>query len=126
MHFWDHPALILEAHSRARTRRAASSRAAAVPARGAGTAAAPCHKAVIPLPLENLTGERDLPSGPWHGSSGSTHQEAQVPTLFRFLLVVAVLAGLGFAAMFALATFVDPDPREITVPVPTQRQPSSS
>lgn len=49
-----------------------------------------------------------------------------MPTLFRFLLVVAVLAGLGFAAMFALATFVDPDPREITVPVPTQRNPSSS
>ena len=36
-----------------------------------------------------------------------------MPTLFRFLLVVAILAGLGFAAMFALATFVDPDPREI-------------
>jgi hypothetical protein len=49
-----------------------------------------------------------------------------LPTLFRFLLVVAVLAALGFAAMFALATFIQPDPREITVPVPTQRNPSSS
>jgi hypothetical protein len=49
-----------------------------------------------------------------------------LPTLFRFLLVVAVLAGLGFAAVFALATFVHPDPREITVPVPVQRTPSSS
>ncbi|WP_262298513.1 histidine kinase [Microvirga sesbaniae] len=49
-----------------------------------------------------------------------------MPTLFRFLLVVAILAGLGFAAMFALATFVDPNPREITVPVPTSRTPSSS
>jgi len=49
-----------------------------------------------------------------------------LPTLFRFLLVVAILAGLGFAAMFALATFVRPDPREIMVPVPTQRAPSSS
>jgi hypothetical protein len=49
-----------------------------------------------------------------------------LPTLFRFLLVVAVLAGLGFAAMFALATFVQPDPREITVPVPSNRMPSSS
>ena len=58
--------------------------------------------------------------------SGSTFQEAQVPTLFRFLLVVAILAGLGFAAMFALATFVNPDPREISVPVPTSRTPSSS
>jgi hypothetical protein len=59
-------------------------------------------------------------------SSDLTFQEAPVPTLFRFLLVVAILAGLGFAAMFALATFVDPDPREITVPVPTSRTPSSS
>jgi len=49
-----------------------------------------------------------------------------VPTLFRFLLVVAILAGLGFAAMFALATFVKPDPREITVPVSTSRTSSSS
>ena len=45
-----------------------------------------------------------------------------MPTLFRFLLVVAILAGLGFAAMFALATFVEPDPREITVPVSTSRR----
>lgn len=49
-----------------------------------------------------------------------------MPTLFRFLLVIAILAGLGYAAMFALATFVQPDPREITVPVPTQRNSSSS
>ena len=49
-----------------------------------------------------------------------------MPTLFRFLLVVAILAGLGVAAMFALATFVQPDPREITVPVPTSRTSSAS
>lgn len=61
-----------------------------------------------------------------HGSSEVTIKEAALPTLFRFLLVVAILAGLGFAAMFALATFVNPDTREITVPVPTQRTPSSS
>lgn len=59
------------------------------------------------------------------GSSEGTLKEAALPTLFRFLLVVAVLAGLGFAAMYAL-TFVDPDPREITVPVPIQRNSSSS
>jgi hypothetical protein len=90
------------------------------------TGAAACHKGVILLSLTNLTEEKGLPSPPWHGSSDLTFQEAPVPTLFRFLLVVAILAGLGFAAMFALATFVDPDPREITVPVPTSRTPSSS
>jgi len=49
-----------------------------------------------------------------------------VPTLFRFLFVVAVLAGLGFGAMIALATLVEPEPREITVPIPSHRIPSSS
>ncbi len=49
-----------------------------------------------------------------------------MPTLFRFLLVVAVLAGLGYAAMFALAYLVHPDPHEITVPIPSNRMPSSS
>ncbi len=44
-----------------------------------------------------------------------------MPTLFRFLAVIGVLAGLGFAAMFALATFVKPEQREMTVPVPPQR-----
>ncbi len=48
-----------------------------------------------------------------------------MPTLFRFFLVVAILAGLGFAAMFALATFVKPDPREINAPVQINRTPSS-
>jgi hypothetical protein len=41
-----------------------------------------------------------------------------VPTLFRFFAVLALLAGLGFAAMFALATLIEPEPREISVTVP--------
>ncbi len=44
-----------------------------------------------------------------------------MPTLFRFLFVLAVLAGLGFAAMFALATLVEPEPREMTVTIPQSR-----
>lgn len=44
-----------------------------------------------------------------------------MPTLFRFLLVLAVLGGLGYAAMFALATLVKPQPREMSVPVQTER-----
>ena len=41
-----------------------------------------------------------------------------MPTLFRFLFVLAVLAGLAFAAMFALATLVEPQPREMSVTIP--------
>jgi hypothetical protein len=47
-----------------------------------------------------------------------------VPTLFRFLFVVLILGGLAAAAMFALATFVEPQPREITVTIPASRLPA--
>jgi phage shock protein PspC (stress-responsive transcriptional regulator) len=47
-----------------------------------------------------------------------------VPTLFRFLFVVAVLAGLGFAAVFALATLIEPQPHEISTTIPNSRFPS--
>ncbi len=49
-----------------------------------------------------------------------------MPTLFRFFFVIAVLAGLGFGAMIALAYLVEPEAREITVPIPSNRIPSSS
>jgi hypothetical protein len=48
-------------------------------------------------------------------------QEAPLPTLLRFLAVIAILAGLGFAVMFALATFVEPEPRDMSVTVPFNR-----
>ncbi len=47
-----------------------------------------------------------------------------MPTLFRFIVVVAVLAGLGFAALFALATFVEPQPREMSTTIPPNRLPA--
>jgi hypothetical protein len=44
-----------------------------------------------------------------------------MPSLFRVLVVVGIICGLGYGAMFALATFVDPKPREISVTVPQDR-----
>jgi hypothetical protein len=44
-----------------------------------------------------------------------------LPTLFRFLVVIAVLAGLAYAAMFALATMIEPEPREMTSTIPASR-----
>lgn len=44
-----------------------------------------------------------------------------MPTLFRFLTVIAVLAGLGYAGLWGLATFVQPEPREISVTIPASR-----
>ncbi len=44
-----------------------------------------------------------------------------MPSLIRFLTVIAIIFGLGYAAIFALATFVEPTPRSITVTVPQDR-----
>lgn len=44
-----------------------------------------------------------------------------MPSLFRFLTVIAIIAGLCYAAMFALATMVPLKPREITVSVPQDK-----
>lgn len=40
-----------------------------------------------------------------------------MPTLFRFLLIVAIIVGAAYAGIFALATFFDPRPREITTTI---------
>jgi hypothetical protein len=37
-----------------------------------------------------------------------------MPTLLRFLTIVAVLVGLFYGAMFVLANFFEPQPREMT------------
>jgi hypothetical protein len=44
-----------------------------------------------------------------------------MPTLFRFLMTIAVLAGLAYAAMFALATFVEPKKGEMSVRIPADK-----
>ncbi|MBI5111578.1 histidine kinase [Rhodoplanes serenus] len=44
-----------------------------------------------------------------------------MPSLFRFLAVVALIAGLVYAGMLALTLFVELKPREISVSVPPDR-----
>ncbi len=44
-----------------------------------------------------------------------------MPSLFRFLAVVAILGGVVYGAIYVLATWVDPKPREITVSIPPDR-----
>lgn len=48
-------------------------------------------------------------------------EQTEMPSLIRFLIGVAVVAALGFAVMFALANFVDPHPREMTIRIPQDR-----
>ncbi|HEY0329552.1 MAG TPA: histidine kinase [Rhodopseudomonas sp.] len=40
-----------------------------------------------------------------------------MPSLFRFLTIVAVIGGLIYGAIFALANLVTPKPREMTVTI---------
>jgi hypothetical protein len=44
-----------------------------------------------------------------------------MPSLFRFLTVVAIIVGVIYGALFTLANFVNPKPREMTVTVPADK-----
>ena len=44
-----------------------------------------------------------------------------MPSLFRFLTVVAVIGGIIYGVIFALANFVTPKPREMSVSIPADR-----
>ena len=44
-----------------------------------------------------------------------------MPSLFRFLIVVAVLGGVAYASVATLAKLVDPQPREIVVTIPADK-----
>lgn len=44
-----------------------------------------------------------------------------MPTLFRFIVTLAVLAGIAYGAMFALVMFVEPKKAEITVRIPPEK-----
>lgn len=65
---------------------------------------------------------------PWRGFSvmeaGIIDQGILVPTLIRFLVIVLVLGGLAFGAMYALATLVEPQPRDMTTTIPNNRLPA--
>jgi hypothetical protein len=43
-----------------------------------------------------------------------------MPTLFRLLIIVLFLGGLAYAGMFALVTFVNVEPREVSQRLPTR------
>jgi lipopolysaccharide export LptBFGC system permease protein LptF len=44
-----------------------------------------------------------------------------MPSLFRFLTIVAVIGGVIYGAIFALANFVGPKSREMIVAIPADR-----
>jgi hypothetical protein len=44
-----------------------------------------------------------------------------MPTLIRLLVYLAVIVALGYGAMFALATFVEPRQKEIIIDIPPEK-----
>ncbi|MGQ7794275.1 histidine kinase [Faunimonas sp. B44] len=44
-----------------------------------------------------------------------------MPTLFRFLFVIAIIGGLVYGAMLALVFFVEPTPQEMSERIPANR-----
>lgn len=44
-----------------------------------------------------------------------------MPTLFRFLTTLAILAGLIYGGMYALVSYVEPNRGEMTVRIPPER-----
>ncbi|WP_108462861.1 hypothetical protein [Devosia naphthalenivorans] len=43
-----------------------------------------------------------------------------MPTLIRLVIMLLFLAGLVYAGMFALVTFVKPEPKEVTIRIPSR------
>ncbi|APO76560.1 hypothetical protein AM571_CH03777 [Rhizobium etli 8C-3] len=44
-----------------------------------------------------------------------------MPTLLRLLAVLAMIAGAIYGGMVALVTFVEPQPRDVTIRIPSER-----
>ncbi|MDP3895954.1 MAG: histidine kinase [Mesorhizobium sp.] len=44
-----------------------------------------------------------------------------MPTLFRFLTIIAVLVGLAYGGMYALVLFVKPNKGEMTERIPVEK-----
>ncbi len=46
---------------------------------------------------------------------------ATMPSLLRFLAVIAILCAAVYGSLYALAHFVQPKPREISVTIPPDK-----
>lgn len=44
-----------------------------------------------------------------------------MPSLIRFIVFCAIVAGIAYGAMFALVVYVEPEPREVLIKVPNNK-----
>jgi len=54
-------------------------------------------------------------------AAAHTDSDFAMPTLTRLIMVLATLAVILYAAVWALANFLEPQPRTITITVPQDR-----
>jgi hypothetical protein len=41
-----------------------------------------------------------------------------MPSLFRFLFIIGAIIGAGYGGLYVAATYFEPEPKEVTKPVP--------
>jgi hypothetical protein len=58
---------------------------------------------------------------PLYTCAANALEFASMPSLIRLLMVVGLLGGAAYGAMFALANFVQPKQREMSITIPQQR-----
>ena len=58
---------------------------------------------------------------PVHRHQRDERERLTMPSLLRFLTVVALICALVYSGLYALAHFVQPKPREISVTIPPDR-----
>ena len=44
-----------------------------------------------------------------------------MPSLIRFIVFCAILVGIAYGAMFALVTYVEPQPKEVMIKIPSNK-----
>lgn len=61
------------------------------------------------------------PGAAHNGGPAPTRRSPPMPTLFRLLTVIAIIVGIVYGGMFALATYVEPNIGEMSVRIPPER-----
>ncbi len=59
--------------------------------------------------------------GPVRRHQWDERERLTMPSLLRFLAVIAVLSAAVYGGLYALAHYVQPKPREITVSIPPDK-----
>ena len=71
--------------------------------------------------LSCQSGANMIVLGPARRHQGEERERLTMPSLLRLLAVIAILVGAVYGGLYALAHFVQPKPREISVTIPPDK-----